>query len=74
MEEMLVYCMDEVNVLSHAFFFKSVKMDPFRQAITKICNKLFRTMFLKPYSVGIITKGGYRMGDRQSFKALQCLT
>jgi len=50
------YCMDDVNVLRQAccasrnLFFKLDKMDPFRQAITisSICNKVFRTMFLKP--------------------------
>jgi hypothetical protein len=50
-------------------------MDPFRQAITisNICNKVFRTMFLKPENVGIIPRAGYRMGDRQSVEALQWL-
>ena len=73
--------MDDVNVLRQAccafrnLFFKLVKMDPFRQAITisSICKKVFRTMFLKPDSVGIRPRGGYRMGDRQSVEALQWL-
>jgi len=30
-------------------------------------------MFLKPDSVGIISRGGYRMVDRQSFEAHQWL-
>jgi hypothetical protein len=30
-------------------------------------------MFLKPGTVGIIPRAGYRMGDRQSVEALQCL-
>jgi len=62
----LTYCIDDVNVLRKAccalrnFFLKLVKIDPFRQAITisSICNKLFRTMFLKPDTVGIIPRGG----------------
>jgi len=78
-EELLAYCMDDVNVLRQAcsalrnLFLKLVKMDPFRQAITisSICNKVFRTMFLKQDSVGIIPRGGYRMGDRQSVEDLQ---
>ena len=55
--------------------FKLVKMDPFRQAITiySICNKVFRNMFLKPDTVVIIPRGGYRMGYRQSVEALQWL-
>ena len=80
-QELLAYCMDDVNVLRQAccafrnLFLKLVKMDPFRQAITisSICNKVFRTMFLKRDSVGIIPRGGYRMGDRQSVVALQWL-
>ena len=79
--ELLAYCMDDVNVLRQAccafrnLFLKLVKMDPFRQAITisSICNTMFRTMFLKPDPVGIIPRGGYRMGDRQSLEALQWL-
>jgi len=78
-EELLAYCIDDVNVLRQAccafrnLFLKLVKMDPFRQAFTisYICNKVFLTMFLKPDSVGIILRGGYCMGDGQSVEALQ---
>ena len=78
-QELLAYCIDDVNVLRQAccalrnLFLKLVKMDPFRQAITisSICNKVFRTMFLKSDTVGIIPRGGYRIGDRQSVEALQ---
>ena len=53
-QELLAYCMDDVNVLRQAccafrnLFLKFVKMDPFREAITisSICKKVFRTMFL----------------------------
>ena len=50
-------------------------MDPFRQALTisSLCNKVFRTMFLKPDTVGIIPRGGYRLSDRQSIEAFQWL-
>jgi len=80
-QELLAYCMDDVNVLRQAccafrnLFLKLVKMDPFREAITisSICNKVFGTMFLKPDTVGIIPRAGYRMGDRQSVEALQWL-
>jgi hypothetical protein len=34
---------------------------------------VFRTIFLKPDSVGINPTEGYRMGDRQSFEAFQWL-
>jgi len=60
-DELLAYCMEVVNVLRQAccafrnLFLKLVKMDPFRETITisSICNKVFRTMFLKPDAVGI---------------------
>ena len=69
-DELLAYCMDDVNVLRQAccafrnLFLKLVKMDTFREAITisSICNKVFRTMYLKPDAVGIIPRAGYRMG------------
>ena len=65
-EELQAYCVDDVNVLRQAccafrnLFLKLVKMDPFRQAIIKssICNKMFRTMFLKTDIVVIIPRGG----------------
>jgi len=79
-EELLAYCMDDVNVLKQAcyafrIFLKLDKIDPFRQAITisSICNKVIRTKFLKADSVGIIPRGGYRLGHRQSVEAFQWL-
>ena len=80
-EELLAYCMDDVIILRQArcafrnLFLKLDKMDPFREAITKssICNSVFLTMFLKPDTVCIIPRGGYRLGDRQSIEALQWL-
>ena len=77
----MAYCIDNVNTLRQAcyafrnVFFNFVKMDPFRQAIriSSICNKVFRTMFLTPDSVGIIPRRGYRMGDRHSVEPLQWL-
>ena len=71
-QELLAYCMDDVNVLSQAYcafrnlFLKLVKMDTFREgiSISSICNKVFRTMFLKPITVGIIPRSGYPIGDR----------
>jgi len=73
-DELLVYYMDDVNVLRQAccafrnLFLKLVKMDPFKEAITisSTCNKVFRTMFLKPDAVVIIPGAGYRMGDGSS--------
>jgi len=79
-EEPLAYCMD-INLLRQAccaflnLFLKLVKMDPFREAITisSICNKVFRTMFMKSDTVGIFPRAGYRMGEHQSIEGLQWL-
>jgi hypothetical protein len=64
--ELLVYCMDDINVLRQAWcafrnlLFKLVEEEPFRQAIRilSICNKLFRTMNFKSDTVCIIAGGG----------------
>jgi hypothetical protein len=78
-QELLAYCMDDVNVLRQSccafrnLFLKLVKMDSFRHAITisSISNKVFRTMIQKPDTFGIIPRAGYRMEDRQYVEALQ---
>ena len=80
-DELLAYCMDDVNVLRQAccafrnLFLKLVKINLFRETITisSICNKVFRTMFLKSDTVGIIPRAGYCMGDFQSLEGLQWL-
>jgi hypothetical protein len=77
-EEILSYCIDDVNVLRMAcsirnLFLKLVNIDAFREAITisSVCNKVYRMIFLK--AVGLIPRGSHRMGDRQSTEALQWL-
>jgi hypothetical protein len=69
----MAYCVDDVNVLRYAccafriLFLKLIKMDPFREAITisPICNKVFRTVLMKPDAVGIIPRRGYGKWDRK---------
>ncbi|CAH0561693.1 unnamed protein product [Brassicogethes aeneus] len=48
---------------------------PFTDACTiaSACNKVFRRNFLKPNTIGIIPKGGYRFKDNQSLIALKWL-
>jgi hypothetical protein len=80
-DQLLAHCMDDVTVLRQAccifrnLFLYLVKMDHFREAITisSICSKVFRYKFLKPNTVGLIPRAGYRMGDRQSVEALKWL-
>jgi hypothetical protein len=72
-QELLAYCMDDVNVLRQAccafrnLFLKLVKMDPFRQAITiwAICSKGFGQCSLNQ-TLGVIPRARYRMRYRQS--------
>jgi hypothetical protein len=80
-EKLLAYCMVDVKILRQAccifrkLFLDLVKMDPFRDAITisSICSRVFKTKFMKPETVGLIPRTGYRMGDRQSTNALKWL-
>jgi len=59
---------------SPELFLKLVKKDPFQQAIkiSFICY-VSQTINLKPDSIRIIPRGGYRMGYRQPVEALQWL-
>jgi hypothetical protein len=80
-QELFDHCMDDVNVLRQAccvfrnLCMKLIEMDPFRQAIIKssIWNKVFLTMFLKPDTVSIIPREGFRMVRHRSVEALQWL-
>jgi len=72
--------MDEVNVLRQAccslryLFLKLVTIVPFRQAIaiSSICNEVFRSMFLKPDSVVIISSGGTEWETARLLKFCNC--
>jgi len=57
------------------FVFEIVKMDSLSASYHNIVHlqQVFRTMFLKMHSVGIIPGAGYCMGDRQSVEAVQWL-
>ena len=58
------------------FIFEIGKDGPFQANYNNIVHlhgMVFRTMFLKPDTVGIIPREGYRFGDRQSIEAFQRL-
>ena len=79
-EDLLAFSMYDVNVLRQVccafrnLFLKLLKMDPFRQAITifSICIKVFRTIFLKTDTAGIIPKGGTVWEIASLLKLLNC--
>lgn len=81
-KEILEYCISDVEILAQAsikfraMFLQECNIDPFLESITiaSACNLAFRRNFLKPKTIGLIPKLGYRMVDIQSAIALQFLT
>jgi hypothetical protein len=85
-EELLRYCRSDVDILRQyclkfrqMFIDISTKngsgIDPFEHCITiaSACNLVFRTNYLDPESLGIITSHGYRPQQNQSNKAVKWL-
>ncbi|XP_054259601.1 uncharacterized protein LOC128984320 [Macrosteles quadrilineatus] len=81
-KELQEYCMSDVDILAQAclkfrsIFLKECNVDPFLETVTiaSACNLAFRQNFLKPNTIGIIPKNGYRLVDNQSAIALQWLS
>ncbi|KAJ8970482.1 hypothetical protein NQ317_016238 [Molorchus minor] len=75
------YCISDVEILTAACLkFRRQLIDtgnvcPFTEACTiaSACNKIYRRNFLKPNSIDIIPKNGYRWRDNQSKIATQWL-
>ncbi|KAJ8934252.1 hypothetical protein NQ318_008695 [Aromia moschata] len=80
-KELVEYCVSDVGILTAACLkFREQLLDtgnvcPFTEACTiaSACNKVYRRNFLKPSTIGIIPKGGYRCRDNQSKIATQWL-
>lgn len=78
-KEMLKYCKLDVVILRKArlafreLFIESTGICPFQDSCTiaSACNCVYRTNYLKKDTIGIIPRGGYRLADRQSSKALR---
>lgn len=81
-KELVEYCISDVDILSRAcikfrsMFIKECIVDPFLEAVTiaSACNLVFRRNHLKPNTIGLVPKDGYRMTDMQSKIALQWLS
>ena len=79
--EIVEYCKSDVRILTGAclrfrkLFLSQSNVEPFLEAITiaSACNLLFRRNFLKPDTIGLIPKKGYRCVDNQSVQAIQWL-
>jgi len=79
--DLLDYCKNDVLILTEACIkFRKLLLEennvcPFTEATTiaSACNLVFRRNFLKPETIGLIPKKGYRFVDTQSKIALQWL-
>ena len=80
-EELLKYCKLDVKILRLAclayrkIFLNIANICPFEETCTiaGTCLKVFRKKFLKPFSIGIIPKNGYRFANNQSREAMKWL-
>lgn len=80
-KEIVDYCISDVDILAQSclkfrdLVIKETNVCPFMEATTiaSSCNKVFRRNFLKPNTIGIIPKRGYRWRDNQSKVAIQWL-
>ena len=80
-EELLKYCRSDVDILRRRCmnFAKTMeglcKINPFECCITivSVCNLIFRTIFLKKETIGIIPHVGYRKKAKQSVVAYRWL-
>ena len=80
MDEILLYCRDDVKILRvccedfRKIFFDLSTVDPFESVtIAAACNRVFRKNFLIPNTIAIIPPNGYIGRDRQSHVAKQWL-
>lgn len=80
-KELVQYCIRDVEILTEACLkFRQIMLNecavcPFTEAVTiaSACNLVYRRNFLRPETIGIIPKGGYRYVDKQSKSALKWL-
>lgn len=80
-KEIVGYCISDVEILTsaclkfRALMIETGNVDPFTEGCTiaSACNKVFRRNFLKPNTIGLIPKSGYRLCDNQSKIALRWL-
>lgn len=80
-EEFHRYCESDVDILRRCtlkfrdIFLAKTGMDPFEKSLTiaGACNRVFRQLFLKDDTIGIVPHGGYRRNERQSNLAMKWL-
>lgn len=80
-QDIVEYCISDVEILAQACLkfryqlLETGRVCPFTEACTiaGACNKVYRRNFLKPNTIGIIPKNGYRWREHQSKIAIQWL-
>ena len=80
--EIVSYCVQDVKILRKAClifrrtFICCSDVCPFAECstIASTCLRVFRKKYLKANTVGVIPRGGYRLADNQSVKALHWLS
>jgi len=80
-KEFLTYCESDVDILRKCslkfrdLFIDETGLDPFEKSCTiaGACNRVYRTHYLEPNTIGIVPHGGYRRSDKQSIKAIKWL-
>ena len=80
-QEIVKYCRQDVTILRLGClsfkknFIKFASTDPLKECVTiaSSCMRAFRKKFLRKNTIGIMPQGGYRLLDKQSFKALYWL-
>lgn len=74
-EELISYCESDVDILKNGalrfqdIFKAETGIDPYAVSITiaSACNYVFRKLFLKPHTIGLMPPGGYRNQVRLSY-------
>lgn len=80
-KDLVEYCVSDVDILTKAcvkfrkMFLDECNVCPFSEAVTiaSACNLVYRRNFLKPETIGLIPRNGYRSVDRQSKIAMMWL-
>lgn len=80
-KELVNYCISDVDILTKAclkfrkMMIQETNVCPFSESVTiaSSCHKVYRRNFLKPDTIGIVPRGGYRYKNNQSKIAIQWL-
>lgn len=79
-KELIAYCVQDVTILRlaclkfRAMMLPLTHVDPFNQVtVASTCMRVYKTNFLEENTIPILPQNGYRLRDKQSFKAIKWL-